>query len=89
MTDKIKSWFRDGVSMDETRVSSLVLIFVITSLFALGMYYLHGDFSDNLLILGQTLIYSVAGVNVANGIKSAVAEYKKNDNNKGDFSDRI
>lgn len=61
-------WIKDGLSVNETRVSSLVLAFLVTLGFALFKYAITGDISDNMLALLGYEIMSIAGVNVADNL---------------------
>jgi len=64
-----KNWW-EFISIDETRVSVLVALLIVTSIFALVMYYLHGDFSSNLLSFLISLVTAVGGINVADKVSS-------------------
>lgn len=59
------NFWKDGFSIQETKFSLLMVAFAIGFIFALIMYFLHGDISHNLLNLLTTLIFAIAGVNVA------------------------
>lgn len=61
-------FLKDGLSIDETRISILVLAFAFTLGFALYQVITIGDFSDNLLVLLGYEIMAVTGVNVADSI---------------------
>ncbi|ALA47874.1 hypothetical protein SUNDANCE_58 [Brevibacillus phage Sundance] len=61
-------FLKDGLSIDETRISVLVLAFAFTLGFALYQVITTGDVSDNLLILLGYEIAAVTGVNVADSI---------------------
>lgn len=62
---KFLGFWKDGLSIDETKTSVLVLLTVITTIFILVMYVLNGDITDNLVDFGKLLVLSIAGVNVA------------------------
>ncbi|NBI28575.1 hypothetical protein [Chengkuizengella marina] len=64
-------------SVDEVKVSALILIFLISSFFGLTMYVLDGDISDNLLTFMSTLIYAIAGINAFNMAKEAISGFNK------------
>lgn len=60
---KIKSFFSDGLSVDETRVSVLMLGFVASLIFGGYMYLTTGTISSVWSDIVITLILSVAGIN--------------------------
>lgn len=73
---KIKSFFSDGLSVDETRVSVLMLGFVASLIFGGYMYLTTGTISSVWSDIVITLILSVAGINAIStfvGGKSASA----------------
>lgn len=61
----MSSYFRDGLSVDETKVSILMLGFLFTLGVALWQTIYEGDISINLLTLLSYEIMAVAGINVA------------------------
>lgn len=65
-------WLKDGLSIDEFKLSTLILAHLAVLTCSLIIYFLTGDISDNLLTLNETLIYSIAGVNAVNGFASIV-----------------
>lgn len=62
-------WLKDGLSVDETRISSLVLAYLITTGVSMFMYISTGDISDNILTLLGYEIMAITGVNVAEKIQ--------------------
>ncbi|MCF8012229.1 MAG: hypothetical protein K9L56_13215 [Clostridiales bacterium] len=77
----MKSYWKDGMSIDETKTSILILwlsIFLTATLISL---FKNGEIPFELIEISKTLIYSIAGVNVANKISSSVSRNKEN--NKG------
>lgn len=64
-----KQWFwKDGLSIDETKLSSLILCLFGCMLFG-GVSYIHvGDISTNLTTIITALIYAIAGVNITNSV---------------------
>lgn len=72
MPKNIKHFFNDGLSLDETKVSILVVSFLCTIIFALFMYYTTGDISSNLTTIITAQIMAVAGVNVIQGVKDVI-----------------
>lgn len=61
---------KDGLSIEETKVSALIILCVLTFLFAFVMYALDKDITDNLTSIIQTLILVIGGVNLSNSIAS-------------------
>jgi ABC-type glucose/galactose transport system permease subunit len=87
MAQKFKSFWSDFFSLDEAKISTLIILTIITIIFSLVMYYFRNDISDNLLSLGQVLILSIAGVNVASTLPSLFGKKNKqsNNNDKQDY----
>lgn len=75
-------FLRDGLSLDETRVSILIMIFIVSSIFGLIMYYINGDITNNLLQIILTLIYAIAGVNLSNTVSNVLIDVFNKKNNK-------
>lgn len=67
---KLPGFLGDGLSVDETKFSVLIVLTIIYSIFMLVMYCLHKDISSNLVLAFQTLIAAVAGINIAESISS-------------------
>ena len=73
MADEVKETIsnfnlKDGLSIDEAKVSALILCLVICFVFVLVKYQVDGDISDNIVLVFQTLVAAVAGVNIANKV---------------------
>lgn len=66
---KIKSFFKDAFSLDEARVSSLIIVMFTMMIFFMVMYSMHGDVSMNLSNIFLFVLGCVAGVNSVNSIK--------------------
>lgn len=62
-----------GLSIDEAKVSVLVILCLVVFLFALGVYVARGDISDNLTLLIQTLIVTIGGINISNMITNVIS----------------
>lgn len=62
------NFLKDGLSVDETKASVLVLSFVATLGFTFYQLVAFGEISDNLLTLLGYEIMAVTGVNVADKI---------------------
>lgn len=65
---------KDGLSINEAKVSALIILCVLTFLFAFVMYVLEKDITDNLTSIIQTLIVVIGGVNLSNSISSIFAK---------------
>lgn len=61
---------KDGLSINEAKVSALIILCVLTFLFAFVMYVLDKDITDNLTSIIQTLIVVIGGVNLSNSISN-------------------
>lgn len=61
---------KDGLSINEAKVSALIILCVLTFLFAFVMYVLDKDITDNLTSIIQTLILVIGGVNLSNSISN-------------------
>ena len=82
----MKTFLRNGLSIDETKISVLIIAFSICFVFSLIMYFFRGDINNNLLELCQWLIAGVAGVNVVDKFNKFSNKIK---NNNDDSNDRF
>lgn len=73
------NFWKDGLSLDETKVSALVVSLIFCLIFAFGIYLYKGDISTNLVSVINTLIYSIAGVNSVNAVSNIIKGVTKND----------
>lgn len=64
--------FKDGLSIDEAKVSALILCTILDFLFIIYCFAANGDITDNHLFLFQTLIAAVAGVNIAEKVSTII-----------------
>lgn len=69
-------FFRHGFSLDEFKVSTLVIGFLAVLVSSIFGYFMFGDITDNFLSLAETLVYAIAGVNAVNGVASIVDKQK-------------
>lgn len=91
MTRKTDSFWRDGLSIDETRVSALIVLLYIFSLIAGYTYVTTGDFSTNMLQLLIAVVTAITGVNIAESFvsrmerrrESPADEYSAAEDDKG------
>ena len=63
------NFLKDGLSVDETKVSMLMIAFIITLSFTLYMYYVNGFVGAELITLNSSLILAITGINVTSKIK--------------------
>ena len=81
MIKSFKSFISDGLSLDEAKVSALVVSFILTLICGLWAQYKTGSFDPTLGSVLKTMIVSIAGIN---GIKiygestsSGIDEYEE------------
>lgn len=67
-------WIKDGLSLDETRISALIIAFFVTLGFALYQVVRIGDVSDNLLMLLAYELAAFTGIKVAEQFSPAQKE---------------
>lgn len=77
MVDKIKSWWQDSISLDETKSSILILVFLLASIGAMVAYGFNGDITDNCLDFLKIMVFSIAGVNGITTITNAVKGFNE------------
>lgn len=63
---------KDGLSIDEAKVSALILCTIADFMLIAYCIISSGDISDNHLILFQTLVTAVAGINIADKLTSFI-----------------
>jgi len=63
-----KSFFLSSLSVDETRISALIICLILSFLFGGYNYIVAGDITANLANIITTLIYAIAGVNITNSV---------------------
>lgn len=71
-------FWEDGLSIKETRFSTLIVLTIIGFIYSLVSHYTTGDITNNLLELVKILILSVVGVNVANFAKEGFQSKRYN-----------
>lgn len=72
VTEREHFW-QSGLSIVEAKVSMLIVILIATVIFAGVVYWQDREITSNLTTVITTLIFSIAGVNVANQVKDAIA----------------
>ena len=77
-----KGFLLSALSIDEARLSVLILCLLLTIIFGGVNYVLVGDITANLTNIIITLIYAIAGVNITSSIVNSI-------NNKGERSEMI
>lgn len=71
--------FKRLVSLEEKRVSALMIGMLLTLIFALIMYWIRHDISSHLVDILEALIAGVVGVSVANVANAIWGKEKNND----------
>lgn len=74
------------ISLEERRVSALVISMLLTLIFALTMYWRRGDITANLVNILGWLIGGITGVSIATTVDSIWGKEKKEDVNTGEQS---
>jgi hypothetical protein len=64
------SWIKDGLSIDETRISALIVAFYLTLFFGFFQVYMIGDISGNVLMLLAYELAAFTGIKVAENFAS-------------------
>lgn len=86
MSKKKHSFWSDGLSIDETRFSVIVIMALVGFGYALFSHYRTGDITDNLLDLIELLVLSILGINVAGYVTDAFRN-KRESRNHPDYND--
>ena len=73
MEENKGSLFEKFFSVDEFKISALVVVLFIDVIAILVWLFLHGTIPSALIELALGLIYSIAGVNVFNGVTNAIS----------------
>lgn len=81
---KLLKFLNHTISLDEFRVSTLVIGYLAILISSIIAYFLYGDISNNMLSLVESSIYAIAGVNAVNGVASIVE--RRNTRNTSSYS---
>jgi hypothetical protein len=73
--DNRKSFWKNGISIDESRVSVLMVLLIIFSVSTLYMYFIDKEVDLYIVEITKVLIVSVAGVNAINLINNTEDDY--------------
>jgi hypothetical protein len=68
------NWFERFFSIDEMRVSALVICLIAVVAACLISVFLLGNINDNLLSLAEALVFTVGGVTAVNGFKNVIGK---------------
>jgi multiple sugar transport system permease protein len=60
------SFWKDGLSIDESKVSILIICLLLSLIFTVVMYIKTGEINGNWTAIVTAIIYAVAGVNAFN-----------------------
>ncbi|MDD4358875.1 MAG: hypothetical protein PHY30_03625 [Candidatus Pacebacteria bacterium] len=71
------SWWKDSISIDETKASVLIVIFILSFIGAMFAYGFRGDITDNCLEFLQWLILAIGGVNGVSAVSSAIQSFNE------------
>lgn len=63
-----KAFWKNGLSIDETKTSALIICLFIVIIFACVHYHYMNDISNNLKDIIETLIYAIAGINIFSNV---------------------
>lgn len=90
----MKKGFFDLISLNEARISALIIGFFVTMGFAMYQYFTASTIDSNALNLLVTLIYVIGGVQATKQVSEKVADVQmaKNsvkENNKSEESEMI
>jgi len=83
----MNDYLKNFISLEEKKVSSLIICLLIGFIYSLYSYHIHGDIGDNLLKLIELLIYSVAGLNIVSGVGNIMKTKKEFDDIGKEVSD--
>ena len=83
----MNDYLKNFISLEEKKVSSLIICLLIGFIYSLYSYHVNGDIGDNLLKLIELLIYSVAGLNFANCIGNIMKTKKEFEDASKEVSD--
>jgi hypothetical protein len=75
MASKIKSFLMSAIGIDEVKVSSLILVFFISTGFGMYMVITTGDLPPILADFMGLLALMIGGVNVADKVTNWVASF--------------
>lgn len=82
---KKRHFWSDGLSIDESKLSVLVVMALIGFFYSLFSHYSTGDITNNLLQLIEILILSIVGTNVAGYVAGAI-QGRRDKKDKGDYN---
>ena len=68
-------WIKDGLSLDETKVSALIIAFFITLIVALYQAVSVGDISDNVLMLLAYELGAFMGIKISEHFSPRKGKY--------------
>lgn len=74
----MSSFWRDGMSVKETKFSMLMLSFVVTLGFALWQFFMMGYIDGSMLTLLAYLIGAITGINIVDNLKNKDSNYNNN-----------
>ncbi|WP_010499234.1 hypothetical protein [Paenibacillus elgii] len=69
-------FLKETFSIDEARVSTTILVFIVSSIFALYLCNKNGDIPDNLLNFLLVQLGVIGGVNISGAISDIISKKK-------------
>ena len=78
---KHDSFLKDGLSINETRISSLILVFIVGAGFSFYQVVVRGDIADGLLAFLGYLIMAISGINISETITQSMSRNDSTNNN--------
>lgn len=85
LSEQSKWFWQNGLSIDETKTSILIICLLICICFGGYAYSDKGDITNNLTSIIQTLIVAIAGVNVSNRF----IDNSRNINNSNSYNSNV
>lgn len=83
------NFWKDGLSINETRISALIVGFIISLTYAIYAYHANGDISNNLLEVIKILVISIASINFAGKLSEGLANIKNNTKDVNQISNEV
>jgi len=78
--DKGLSFFQDGLSIYEMKMSALIIVFVIGAGFSFHQVETAKDIPKGLLTLMMYLIMAISGINISESVMRGISNSRKNNN---------
>jgi hypothetical protein len=76
------SFLKDGLSINETRMSALILVFIVGAGFSFYQVVKVGDIAEGLLSLLMYLIMAISGINISESVMKGITKKNQNDDSQ-------